>query len=411
MDWLNLKTIQQVWQIIEEINPLEEEEEEVHLDDALGRVLAEDLTTSTPFPLFDRSAMDGFAVRAQDTFGASEANPLPLEVCGEVRMGELTTSTLKPGTAMKVATGGMLPQGADAVIMIEHTQRIDEVTIQILRAVAPGENVIHRGEDLKEGEVILQRGHVLRPQDSGPFAALGIDKIKVYRRPCVGICSTGDEICPIDANVQGGEIRDINRYTLSAMTLWAGGKPKALGIAKDDFTDLQARIKTALPQVDVVLISGGSSVGTRDLTFKVIESIPGVQLLVHGVAVSPGKPTILAKVKEKLIWGLPGHPVSAMVIFMVLVAPSLMRLSGRYNWLPPYHRPIKAYTARNIPSTQGREDYVRVKLSREEGRWIATPIFGKSGVISTIVKSDGLIRIPLNCEGISAGDEVEVWPF
>jgi molybdopterin molybdotransferase len=409
MDFFRVQTTQQVKDIIKGIKTLDAEE--VALQDAGGRVMAEDCISPHAFPPFNRSAMDGYAVQAKDTFGASEGNPAPLEVWGEVQMGERPACAIKPGGAIKIATGGMLPQGADAVVMVEHTQVMDERTIQVLRAVAPGENVIHRGEDLKEGEQILEKGHVLRPQDLGALAALGRERIRVYRQPHVGICSSGDEIVPLDACPKAAQIRDSNRYTLWALTLEAGGVPFHLGIAKDVLEDVRTRLEAGLAQGDVVLVSGGSSVGARDLTIEAIQSLPQAEILLHGVAVSPGKPTILAKAGEKVIWGLPGHPVSTMVIFTILVAPSLRRMGGRQDWETPHQRPLNAIASRNIPSAQGREDYVRVKLQEQDGVLIATPIFGKSGSISTMVKGDGLLRIPMDAEGVEEGAEVEVWPF
>jgi molybdopterin molybdotransferase len=409
MDFFRVQTTQQVKEIIRGINTLGDEE--VALQDARGRVVAEEVISPHAFPPFDRPAMDGYALQAKDTFGASEGSPAPLEVWGEVQMGERPACAIKPGGAIKIATGGMLPEGADAVVMVEHTQVMDEHTIQVLRAVAPGENVIHQGEDLKEGERIVEKGHVLRPQDLGALAALGRGKVRVYRRPRVGICSSGDEIVPLDAIPKTGQIRDTNSYTLWALTLEAGGIPFHLGIAKDELEAVRTKIEAGLSQGDVVLISGGSSVGTRDLTVEVIESLPGAQLLLHGVAVSPGKPTILAKTGEKVIWGLPGHPVSAMVIFTILVAPCLWHMGGRKDWEVPHQRPLNAIASRNIPSAQGREDYVRVKLQEQDGTLVATPIFGKSGSISTMVKGDGLLKIPMDSEGIQKGETVEVWPF
>jgi molybdopterin molybdotransferase len=409
MDFFQVQTTQQVKEILKGITPLGEEE--IALQDARGRVVAEEVISPHAFPPFDRSAMDGYALQAKDTFGASEGSPAPLEVRGEVQMGERPSIAIKPGGAIKIATGGMLPEGADAVVMVEHTQVMDERTIQVLRAVAPGENVIHQGEDLKEGERVLEKGLLLRPQDLGALAALGMDTVRVYRQPRVGICPSGDEIVLIEAVPKAGQIRDINSYTLWALTLEAGGIPFSLGIAKDELEDVRTRLEAGLAQGDIVLICGGSSVGTRDLTIEAIQSLPQAELLLHGVAVSPGKPTILAKAGEKVIWGLPGHPVSAMVIFTVLVAPCLWRMGGRKDWETPHQRPLRAAASRNIPSAQGREDYVRVKLQEEDGALIATPIFGKSGSISTMVKGDGLLRIPMESEGVLEGEEVEVWPF
>ncbi len=409
MDFFRVQTTQQVKEILRGFPLLEAEG--VVLEDALGRVLAEDVTCPEDFPPFARSAMDGYALRARDTFGASEGGPALLEVWGEVKMGQRPSVSIRSGGAVRIATGGMLPEGADAVVMVEHTQLIDERTIEVFRAVAPGENVIQKGEDLKKGEKILYRGHRLRPQDLGALAAMGIGMVKVYRRARVGIISTGDEVVPIDSVPQMGEIRDTNRYTLWALTLEAGGEPFHLGIAKDSLEDLRKKLLEGLYKGDMVVISGGSSVGTRDLTIEAISSLPQAEVLLHGVAVSPGKPTILARAGEKVIWGLPGHPVSAMIIFMTLVAPCLWKMGGRKGWDAPQPWTLKAKASRNIPSAQGREDYVRVKLSLEGGELIASPIFGKSGSISTMVKGDGLVRIEMDSEGVQKGEEVEVWPF
>lgn len=409
MDFFQVQTTQQVKEILKGLTPLGVEN--AVLEDAAGRVLAEDIISSEDFPPFNRSVMDGYALRAEDTFGASEGGPAPLEVWGEVRMGERPSIAVRPGAAVKIGTGGMLPEGADAVAMVEHTQLIDERTIEIFRAVAPGENVIQKGEDLKNGEKILEKGHRLRAQDLGALATLGKGMVRVYRRPRVGIISSGDEVIPIDSVPHGGEVRDTNRYTLWALTLEAGGEPFHLGIAKDELGDLQRKLEEALYKGDMVAISGGSSVGTRDLTIEAVGSLPQAEVLLHGVAVSPGKPTILARAGEKVIWGLPGHPVSAMVIFMTLVAPSLWRMGGRKDWDAPQSWLLRAKASRNIPSAQGREDYVRVKLDLEGGALVAIPIFGKSGSISTMVRGDGLIRIDMESEGIQEGEEVEVWPF
>jgi molybdopterin molybdotransferase len=409
MDFFRVQTLQQVKEMLKELPPLGKEN--IVLENSLRRILSEDIISPEDLPPFNRTTMDGYALRAKDTFGASEGSPALLEVQGEIKMGERPSFGIKRGGAVKISTGGMLPEKADAVVMIEHTQVIDETTIEVFRAVAPGENVIQRGEDLKQGEKILEEGHRLRAQDLGALAALGKAMVKVYRRPRVGIISSGNEVVPIDSVPQEGEIRDINRYTLWALSIEAGAEPFSLGVARDELEDLQQKLEEGLRKGDVVLISGGSSVGTRDLTIDAISSLPQAEILLHGVAVSPGKPTILAKVNEKTIWGLPGHPVSAMVIFMTLVTPSLWRMCGCTNWDTPHPWTLKAKVSRNIHSAQGREDYVRVKLSLEAGKLIATPVFGKSGSISTMVKGDGLLRIEMESEGIQEGEEVDVWPF
>lgn len=409
VDFFQVKTVQQVKEIIGEFSPLGTEG--VGLQDALGRVLASDLVVPEDMPPCDRSTMDGYALQAKDTFGASESSPALLEVRGEILMGETPSLSVKPGEAAKIPTGGLLPEGTDAVVMVEHTQTMDEHTIQVYRTVAPGENVMQQGEDLKEGERILEQGLLLRPQELGLLALIGSAHVAVYQQPRVGIISSGDELVSIDATPTIGQLRNTNSYTSAALTRQAHAIPEPLGIVKDDLDELRARLAAGLQTCDVVAISGGSSVGTRDLTIQVIESIPDAEILVHGVAVSPGKPTILARAGAKIIWGLPGHQVSAMIIYMTLVIPSLWKLAGRRDWEGPYGHPLRAIASRNIPSAQGREDYVRVKLHEENETLIATPLFGKSGSISTMVKGDGLIRIPMDAEGVQEGEGVEVWPF
>jgi len=409
VDFFQVKTVQQVKEIIRGFAPLETED--VGLEDAWGRVLAADLVVPQALPPCDISTMDGYALQAKDTFGASESSPALLEVTGEVLMGSKPSLAVKPGEAVKIPTGGVLPERADAVVMVEHTQFIDEHTIQVYHTVAPGENVMQQGEDLKAGERILEQGLLLRSQELGLLALVGSTHVTVYRQPRVGIISSGDELVPIDATPTIGQLRNTNSYTAAALTRQAHALPQFLGIVKDNLDELRERLAAGLQTCDVVAVSGGSSVGTRDLTIQLIESIPDAEILVHGVAVSPGKPTILARAGAKIIWGLPGHQVSAMVIYMTLVIPSLWRLAGRRDWEGPYGWPLRALASRNIPSAQGREDYVRVSLHEEDGTLIATPLFGKSGVISTMVKGDGLLRIPMDSEGVQEGEEIEVWPF
>jgi molybdopterin molybdotransferase len=396
VDFFRVKTVQQVKEIIRGFTPLETEG--VRLEDAVGRVLASDVFVPGDLPPCDRSAMDGYALQAKDTFGASEGSPALLEVRGEVLMGEKPSVAVKPGEAVKIPTGGVLPEGADAIVMVEHTQIMDEHTIQVYRTVAPGENV-------------MQQGLLLRPQELGLLALLGSAHVTVYRQPRVGIISSGDELVPINATPTIGQLRNTNSYTATALTHQAHALPQPLGIVKDNLDELRERLAAGLQTCDVVAISGGSSVGTRDLTIQVIESIPDAEILVHGVAVSPGKPTILARAGAKIIWGLPGHQVSAMVIYTILVIPTLWKLAGRRDWEGPYGWPLRAIASRNIPSAQGREDYVRVKLSVQDGELIAAPLFGKSGSISTMIKGDGLLRIGMDSEGVQEGETVEVWPF
>jgi molybdopterin molybdotransferase len=386
--------------------------ETVPLRAARGRILAEPLVGNEPLPPFSRSTMDGFAVRAADTFGCSESETALLTVVGEIAMGSSGQSlSLRPGQAARIWTGGELPQKADAVVMVEYTQIFDEQTVAVFRPVAPGENVIRAGEDYAPGTVLLEQGCRLRPQDLGVLSGLGITSVPVYRQPRVAILSTGDELVPAELTPPPGKIRDINSTTLAALVEEAGGIALTHGICSDDLERMLTVCTEALHEADVLLLSGGSSVGQRDFTKRVFRAIPGSELLVHGVSVRPGKPTILARQGNKALFGLPGHVASALVIFTCFVRPLLRQYSGLGATLGL--RTVRAITAEQIPSSIGREDYVRVRLTaREEGRLpLATPVYGKSGLLSPLVRADGLLPIGRDVEGLDRGVESTVLLF
>jgi molybdopterin molybdotransferase len=353
--------------------------------------------------------MDGFAVRAASTFGASEANPAYLSIRGQIPMGVKPDFAIGPGEAARISTGGMLPEGADSVIMVEHTDLLDATTIEAYRSVAPGQNIIEKGEDIQCREPALATKTRIRPQEAGLLAACGRTEITVFKRPLVGIISTGDEVVPVNRVPGDGQIRDINTHTLSGQVLAAGGVPIVFGIVRDSRDDLMEKCRSALQITDMVMISGGSSVGARDFTVEVLDALPDTDILVHGISISPGKPTILARSGHKPFWGLPGHAVSAMVVFAVVVRPFLDRLCG----LPAAVRQfgVQAVLSRNIASAQGRVDYVRVRLSDRDGVVMAEPILGKSGLIHTMIKADGLIAIGMNTEGLDEGTVVAVMPL
>ncbi len=386
------------------------ETEEVPLLNATGRVLAGNIVAGEDLPGFSRSTMDGYAVRGSSTFGATEGNPAYLTIVGSVSMGLSPEFSIGAGEACRISTGGMLPQGADSVVMIEHTEVLDDTTIEVYRSVAPGQHVIQAGEDIKKGEAVLFSGQRLRPQETGLLAAIGKSVVKVYKKPVVGIISTGDEVVSVEETPGPAQIRDINSYTLSSQVQQAGGIPVLYGIVGDDFEALYDKCAKALVQTDMVLISGGSSVGVRDFTIEVLSDLPDSSILVHGISISPGKPTILAKAQNKAIWGMPGHVTSAMVVFKAVVQFFLERIAGIHpqNRINPR---ISARLSRNIASAQGRVDYVRIRLFEKEGELWAEPILGKSGLIQTMVKADGLIEININTEGLDKGFEVEVIPL
>ena len=293
--------------------------------------------------------------------------------------------------------------------MLENTQPATKDQIEVVRAAAAGENVIQVGEDIRPGDEVLLPGHVLRPQDIGGLLALGITQIKVARRPVVAILATGDEVIPPETPLQPGQIRDINSYTIAGQTREAGGLPVAMGIVPDDFDALRRRTAAALAQADMVVLSAGSSVSVRDMTARVFDELGEPGVLVHGVALKPGKPTILGLVNGKPVIGLPGNPVSAMVVYSLFGAPMIWRLQGA----PPQEKPsLSATLAVNVPSTAGREDFVPARLRRDHaGALWAEPIFGKSNMIYTLVRADGLIHVPMDATGLRAGEQVEVRLF
>ena len=386
--------------------------ETVPLTAARGRILAEELVSNEALPPFSRSTMDGYAVRATDTFGCSESETALLTVIGEIAMGASGQPlSLRPGQAARIWTGGELPQKADAVVMVEYTQPFDEETVAIFRPVAPGENIIRAGEDYTSGTVVLDRGSRLRPQDLGVLSGLGITSVPVYRRPRVAILSTGDELVPAEQTPPPGKIRDINSTTLAALVEETGGIALLHGICGDDFDRMLAVCKQALDDADILLLSGGSSVGQRDFTQRVFAAMPDSQMLVHGVSVRPGKPTILARQGNKALFGLPGHVASALVVFHCFVRPLLRQYSGLGATLGL--RTVEAITAQQIPSVIGREDYVRVRLTPQDNGEppLATPVYGKSGLLNPLVRADGLLPIGRDVEGLDRGVTTPVLLF
>jgi molybdopterin molybdotransferase len=304
----------------------------------------------------------------------------------------------------------MLPVGTDSVVMIEYTEAIDRTTLEVYRSVAPGQHILEKGEDIPKGAVLVPEGKRLRPQETGLLAAFGNETVTVYKKPVVGIISTGDEIVSIHETPAPGQIRDINMYTLSGLVRKAGAVPVSFGIVRDDFDDLFKKCTTALAQSDMVLISGGSSVGTRDFTIDVLSALPESDILVHGISISPGKPTILAKSRNLAIWGLPGQVTSTMVVFEIVVKPFIDHIGG-LSLKNERNFKLSARLSRNIASAQGRTEFIRVRLNHKDGILWADPILGKSGLINTMVNADGLIEIGTDTEGLDKGVTVAVIPL
>lgn len=373
------------------------------------RIVAENIYAAEDLPGFARSTMDGYAVRAKDIYGATEGMPVYLNCLGEIMMGEDPKFSLAENECSRIWTGGMLPQGADAVVMIEHTQIFSESMVEVYKQCAPGENIISYNEDIKRGSLLFEKGHLLRSQDIGCLAALGITIVTVYQKLKVGIISTGDEIIPPEITPNFGQIRDVNSYALLCSMNHAYLEPVIFGRVGDDAEDLRKILIQALEEFDCVLISGGSSVGIRDNTLNILGSIAKSEIYFHGVSVRPGKPTILATVNGKPVIGLPGPPASAFIIFDFFVMEFLQKLSG-ISFITN-KSVIDAKSAVNIPSIPGREDYVRVKLKQNEGNLIVEPVYGKSAMISSLIKSDGIIKISENKEGIHQGETVKVYLY
>ena len=412
MQFLKVKNVDQVLEIISGLEPLPSEI--VELGHACGRVLAAEVLAPEPVPHFDRSVMDGYAVRAQDTFGASETLPALLEIAGEVSMGEVASRQIEPGKAVAMPTGGMLPAGADAVVMVEYTHPLDAQTIEVTRTVAPGENVLRRGEDIPLGEIVLPRGWRLRPQDLGMLAALGMGTVAVYCRPRVAVLSTGDEIVPISTSaLLPGKVRDINSFTLAAQMEDFGATVSYRATVEDRLEVLVDTCREAFCDHDVVVLSGGSSVGMRDFTVQVLDAFADAELLAHGVAIRPGKPTILARIGKKIFWGLPGHPVSALTVCRALVLPSLAVLQGMAgtDLDQDLGSTLFGILANQLPSVHGRTDYAPVTLISDGDSVLVKPIFGKSAMISVLGRADGFVVVPAHVEGLDQGSRVRVYLF
>jgi len=382
------------------------------IEESFRMITSRDIFSPENLPSFSRSTVDGYAVSSADTFGATESFPAYLNIRSEILMGEKPDFILKRGEVARIATGGMLPEGADAVVMLEHSHQVDQKMLEAVKPVFPGENVIQAGEDARKDECILKRGHRLRPQDIGALAGLGIIKVGVYAKPKVSVISTGDEIVPADKPVAPGQVRDINSYTLTGLISDIGGTPLRKGIFRDTYDMIREVVEDSLKDSEMILVSGGSSVGAKDMTEKVINEMGAPGVLFHGVSLRPGKPMIGGVVDGIPVFGLPGHPAAVSVCFDIFIRPVLSIISGsneeRFEGMK---RTIKAKMSRNVSSSPGREDHIGVILEERDGELWAVPILGKSGLITTLTKADGTAVIPLKKLGIHEGELVEVRLF
>ena len=393
--------------LIEHLPEREIPSEVVSLQDGSGRVLVNRIFAPEPLPAFSRSTVDGFAVIAADTHGASDSLPMYLKVVGEVPMGDEARFKLNKGETAVIHTGGMLPEAADAVVMIENTQISRPGEIEIYKSVGKFENILRQGEDVQVGDLILEQGIVLRAPEIGGLAALGITRIQVAKKPMIGILSSGDEVISPDQNPKPGQVRDINSYSLSTLVQQAGGLPKRYGIVPDQASILESALRKALQENDMVIITAGSSASVRDLTAQTIQKMGEPGVLVHGVNIKPGKPTILAVCDGKPVIGLPGNPVSALVIASVFVIPTIEKIGGKKDKRPAQFIPAKLTV--NLSSQTGREDWIPVNLIPDKDGYLAEPIFYKSNLIFSLAKADGLIHIPADANGLPIGEIVKVY--
>jgi molybdopterin molybdotransferase len=374
--------------------------ESVPIDDAVNRVLAEDLVAVMTVPPFNRAAMDGYAVKAKDTFGAGQFKPKVFKIVGEVHAGEKPDEKIKSGECLQISTGAVMPDGADSVMMVEDTER-EGAQVKIFKSVTPSSNVGKMGEDIKEGAVVLKAGVLLDAGKVGVLASQGLVKVKVYEKPRIAVLPTGEEVVPVGKKLKPGQLYDINSHTISSLVSINGGTPVRIGIAGDKAEELRATIKQALHS-DIVVLSGGSSVGERDLLVDVIEGWG--EVLFHGVQVKPGKPTIFAIVEGKPLMGMPGYPTSCLINAYLFLMPAIRKMA---------HLPmrtgdtVKAKLSRRVPGSTGRRQFLTVKLVGDE----AVSVFKESGAITSIAEADGYIEIPENIDLLEKGETVTVTLF
>lgn len=403
--FLHLKSVDEIEKIIFSLPMLPCES--IPLAKAAGRILAKPFYAPFALPGFRRSTMDGYAVRARDTFGASETSPALLTVEGACQMGKMPELTMQPGYAMPIFTGAPLPEGADAVVMVEHTRKAGNAQIEVTRAVAPGMHIVEADEDAAKGQMLMEAGALLRPQEIGMLAAFGVENIETMRPAKVAIISTGDEIRPISAELRPGQLHDVNSWSIEAVCKNNGAEPVRLGVVADDSTALQDAVRNGCKLADIVAVSGGSSAGMRDHTVEAFMAMENARLLAHGAAISPGKPFILATSSSACLLGLPGHVASALICAHVFLTPLINHLQGLRKPAPkPW---FEATLSRSVASAQGRRDYIRCKLVQEGENFTAVPLTSPSAVITGLVQADGLVICPENSEGLVKGQKVRVY--
>lgn len=385
------------------------ESEIIDIAESANRITFKKIESEIDFPPFNRSLKDGFAIKAEDSYGVSEENPKKLKIIDFLEAGSFTEKTVEPGTCVEISTGAPIPNGADAVVMVEFSYKSHENTdleddeVEILTSVTPSQDIGQKGSDVKKGQVILNENIILNPPKIGVIAAQGIDEVEVYRKPKVGIISTGNELLTNQEELRPGKIYDVNSEMIKAGVNSCGAEGECLGIVRDNYDDLKNKITESLKECDILLCSGGTSAGAGDNIRHILDELG--EVYIHGIAVQPGKPTILGIVDGKIVIGLPGNPVSAIVIFNVFVAPAIKKLAG-YK-AEEEHETIKGKLARRIHSPIGRMQY---QLVRVEGDTVY-PIFKDSGAIFSLASAAGYTKVSKQTEIVEEGEEVEVTLF
>jgi len=406
MKLLKVEKLEAVFEKLNSNRNSERQFEKVFISNAVGRYHAEDVHAKNNLPEFNKSVVDGYAVIGNDTFGASESMPSFLDIVGTVNIGKTYNIEIKEGEAIYVPTGGIIPKGANAMVMIEYIEKLDENTIAVYKPSAPGAGIMFVGDDYKQDDFLFSKGHRIKRKDVGVLASQGIEEVLVYKKIEVSIISTGDEIVNIFETPKLGQIRDINSYTLGTMVEEIGGSVNCRITLKDEYDEIKETVENRLEESDLVILSGGSSAGEHDMTVDILNDIGEPGVLAHGLAIKPGKPTIVAKINEKVIFGLPGHPVSAIVVFKVLVEKYIKEIF--YNNHEEEHT-IIAELSENIKSAEGKETYQMIKLVKKENGYIAQPIYAKSGAISLLMNADGYIKTSIRSEGLIKNETVNVY--
>lgn len=407
MELLKVKTIDEMKKIINErFKEITLENETIDISHGLGRVLSSDIVSAMDVPHFDRSVVDGYAVKLTDVQGASNAIPGFLKISGEVQMGKETTDSLNQGETFYVPTGGMVPAGTEAMIMIEYTEKLGEKDLAVYTNAGANENMMRIGDDIRTGELVFSRGHLLRPQDIGVLSALGYLQIEVYKRPRLSIISTGDEIIRPGETPKPGEVIDINTPALATVAKRLGAEVVSTAYARDDREEIRSAVVKGIENGEMVILSGGSSMGEKDYTVQVIAGLG--EVLLHGLAVKPGKPTILGTVSQKPVIGLPGQPAAAIMVLMIVLQELMRRYYGRDAFK---YQTVQGVLMENIHASPGRRTFQTVSIKETTTGIEVRPTHGKSGMITLLSYSDGYIEITENEEGKNAGERVEVTLF